>query len=256
MVSQKIFKMNAKWRKRLLEALSFVFIKLCERNDPVSHSAARSVCGFNSIGSFPMKIKTYLFRIANYTNCSNESLIFSLIYIDKLIAKNPRFMVTSQNVHLLALTSIVIAVKYYDDQFYKNSFYAEVGGVSCRTLMRLEMLFINEMEFELFVEKSLYSKYRKSLKRAVLNKPLSRLKLATKSSEVASHIESHVSKLVSNNISHAERESEYSQNAKPANMSVSSWPRSRNFQHREEDSHKKSTRYKTKLVYLPGQCIG
>jgi len=252
MVSQKIFKMNSKWRKRLLEALSFVFIKLCKRNDPVIHGGERSLCSFNSIETFPMKINTYLIRIANYTNCSNESLIFSLIYIDKLIAKNQKFMVTSQNVHLLVLTSIVIAVKFYDDQLYKNSFYAEVGGVSCRSLMRLEMLFTLEIEFELSVEKSLYSKYCKSLKRAVVNKSLSRRKLATESPEAASHIESHVSKFVLN----AERESECSENAKPVNMPVSSRPCSRNFQHREEDSHKQSTRYKTKLVYLPGHCFG
>jgi len=256
MVSQNSVKMNRKWRRRLLEALSYVFIQLCKRNDPVRQNGERSLCGFNSIGAFPMEIKDYLIRIANYTNCSNESLIFSLIYIDKLIAKNPRFMVTSQNVHRLVLTSIVIAVKFYDDHFYTNSFYAQVGGVSSRSLMRLEMLFIHEIEFELSVEKSLYSKYFRSLKRAVLNKPSTRLKLATKSSEAAGHSASSVSKLVSNNISYVERESEYSQNTKPVSMPVSSRPHSRNFQHREEDSYKKSTRYQIKYVYLPGHCFG
>jgi len=247
--------MNGKWRKRLLKALSYVYNQLCKRNEPVSQSGERSLCGFNSIGPFPMKIENYLIRIANYTNCSNDSLIFSLIYIDKLIAKNPRFMVTSQNVHHLVLTSIVIAVKFHDDHFYQNSFYAQVGGVSCRSLMRLEMLFVQEIEFELFVEKSLYSKYCGSLKRAVLNKPLSIRKLATKSSEAAGHIQSSVSKLVSNNLSYTEIESEYSRSVKLGNMPVSSRPSSRNIHQRKEDSHKKSTKYQPKLVNHTGHCF-
>jgi len=251
MVSQKIFKMNSKWRKRLLEALSFVFIKLCKRNDPVIHGGERSLCSFNSIETFPMKINTYLIRIANYTNCSNESLIFSLIYIDKLIAKNPRFMVTSQNVHHLVLTSIVISLKFYDDHFYRNSFYAQVGGISCRSLMKLEMLFLHELEFELFVEKSLYSKYCNRLKRAVVNKPLSKLK-----TEAAGHMELSVSKFVSNNLSHTDRESEYSLSAKRVNMPVCSRPLRRNINHRVEDSNKKSRRYQPKLVNLSGHCLG
>jgi len=250
MVSENSVKLNGKWRNRLLEALSYVFIQLCKRNDPVSHRSERSLCGFNSIVTFPMNINTYLLRIANYTNCSNESLIFSLIYIDKLIAKNPRFMVTSQNVHHLVLTSIVIALKFYDDHFYRNSFYAQVGGISCRSLMRLEMLFMHELEFELFVEKSLYSKYCNSLKRAVLNKPLSKLKWATKSSEAAGRMES------SNNLSYTDRESEYSLSAKRVNMPVSSRPLHRNIKHRVEDSNKKSARYQPKLVNLPGHCFG
>jgi len=252
MVSQNIVKMNGKWRKRLLEALSYVFIQLCKRNDRVSQSGERSHCGFNIIGIFPMKIKTYLIRIADYTNCSNESLIFSLIFIDKLIAKNPKFMVTSQNVDYLVLTSIVIAVKFYDDQFYKNSFYAQVGGVSCKSLMRLEMLFLQEIEFELFVEKSLYTKYCQSLKRAVLNKP-SKPKLVTKNSQAAGHIKTCGSKLASNNLSYTEIESRYSQCAKPVNMPFSPRPRSCNIHHQKEKSEKKSARYQPNLT---GHCYG
>jgi len=204
MVSRKSVKVYYKWRKRLLEALSHVFIRLCKRNDPASNSGKRSHCGFSSIQTFPMKIKPYLNWIANCTKCSNESLIFSLIYIDNLIAKNPRFMVTSQNVQCVALTSIVIAVKFHDDHIYKNSFYAKIGGVSSTDLMLLEMLFLHEIEFKLFVEKSLYRKYHRSLKKVVLGKPLSKLKLTKNTSEGAVHIQTFGSEVVSNYLSYTE----------------------------------------------------
>jgi len=253
MVSHRSSKMNDMSRKHLLEVLSYVFIQLCKRNDPFTTSGEEAHCSFNSIETCPMKIMPYLIRIANCTNCSNESLIFSLIYIDKLIAKNPRFMVTSQNVQCLVLTSIVIAVKFYDDHYYKYSFYAQVGGVSCRSLRRLEMLFLYEINFELFVDNSVYSQYRKSLKKATPNKPFSKLKMANKTSEGAGNIQAFGCRLKPNNLSYTEREIKYSEGAKPVNMPINSRPCSHNIHHRG-NSYSKSTR--TQLASLPGRCFG
>jgi len=245
--------MTNMWRKHLLEVLSYVFIQLCKRNDPFTTSGEKAHCSFNSTEACPMKIEPYLIWIANCTNCSNESLIFALIYIDKLIAKNPRFIVTSQNVKCLVLTSIVIAVKFYDDHFYKYSFYAQVGGVSCRRLKSLEMLFLKEINFELFVDNTVYSRYRKSLKKAVLNKPLYKLKLAHMTSEGAGHIQAFGSKLHPNNLSYTEREIRYSEGAKPVNMPINSKLCSHNIHHQGGNSYNKSTG--TQLVNLPWRCF-
>jgi len=122
--------------------------------------------------------------------------------------------------------------------------------------MKLEILFLHEMEFELFVETSLYSKYRKNLKRAVINKPLSKLKLATKSSEGVGHIQPFRSKLVSNNLPFKEREIRYCQSANPVNMRVTSRPRGRNNHHQREKRRNKSARSQPKLDNLPGHCFG
>jgi len=254
MVSQRSTKMNDKWRQHLLWALSYVFIQLCKRNNPLTTSSERTHCIFNSMVTCPLKIKPYLIRIANCTNCSTDSFIFSLIYIDKLIAKNPKFMVTSQNVRCLILTSIVIAVKFHEDHFYKNSFYAQVGGVLCRSLKRLEILFLNEINFELFVDNSVYSQSCKSLKKAVLNKTLLKLRFAKKTSEGAGHIQAIGIKLDPNNLSYTEREIQYTEGAKPVCMPINSRLWSHNIHHQGGNSCNKITR--PQLINLPVRCFG
>jgi len=116
---------------------------------------------------FPLTIKQYLIRIAFYTGCTEESLIFSLIYIDRLGALDGKFMVTSYNVHRLVLTSILVAAKFYDDIHFKNSHYANVGGISVMEINILEKIFLNELNFDLHVGKKLYKWYRKCFDKAI-----------------------------------------------------------------------------------------
>lgn len=166
MVSKNSGKSIDERRKHLIEVLSGILRELCERNDP--HSKMETIRNsFNINGVCLPKIKSYLMRIAHYTGCSEESLIFSLIYIDRLIANNAKFMVTSFNVHGLILTSILVAVKFYDDHHYKNTHFGKVGGISCKEMKRLEMIFLHEIKFELFVSKNIYKRYLKSLDEAI-----------------------------------------------------------------------------------------
>jgi len=172
MVSQKHVKIIEDRRQYLIEVLSGILRELCKRNDPFSQmKTIRN--DFNINGVCLPKIKPYLIRIAYYTGCSEESLIFSLIYIDRLVASNANFMVTSFNVHGLVLTSILLAVKFYDDLHYKNTYFGKVGGVTCKELKRLEMIFLSEIKFELFVKKKLYKRYYNSIFENLASKPKS-----------------------------------------------------------------------------------
>ena len=37
---------------------------------------------------------------------------------------------TNRNVHRLMITAVTIATKYYDDLYFKNTFYAKLGGIA------------------------------------------------------------------------------------------------------------------------------
>jgi len=155
-----------KRRKHLVAALSNILKRLSWQNNEICvfENIRSSFC---SPGVFPLTIKQYLMRIAFYTRCTEESLIFSLIYIDRLGSWNSRFMVTSYNVHRLVLTSVLVAAKFYDDIHFKNSYYANVGGISINELNRLEVIFLLELKFDLRVGKKLYDWYRKCFDQAI-----------------------------------------------------------------------------------------
>ena len=79
-----------------------------------------------------------IFSIYTYTLCSPECLVLSLVYIDRLI-QSQTVVVNSLSIHRVLITrfwyclclivSIMIDAKFFDDSFFKNEFYARVGGI-------------------------------------------------------------------------------------------------------------------------------
>jgi hypothetical protein len=63
----------------------------------------------------------------------------------------------------LLLIAAVLAAKFYDDKFYKNSYYAEVGGISLAELNELEHLFLDYLEFKLVLDPEEYEMYKSKL---------------------------------------------------------------------------------------------
>lgn len=51
----------------------------------------------------------------------------------------------------MLLTSVVVAAKYNDDQFFKNDYYCRVGGISLQELNNLESMFMNLVGYRLFI---------------------------------------------------------------------------------------------------------
>jgi len=254
MISQSNKSIEQAWRNRLLDVLSHVFNQLCLRNDPLSSNNTRPCSNFYSSTPCPLKIKPFLTRIANYSGCSNESLVLSLIYIDRLTVNNDKYMMTSHSFQRLVMTSILIAVKFYDDVFYKNSFYGIVGGVSCKELNMLEMRFLFEIKFDLFVRKRLYTRYHNCLQNAILDEPLSTLKSSEKITDRARPIQAFGRKLVSYNRSCKIREGHYYVHTKPIPIPGSSKPGSHDIHHQKGSN--RDTRTKSYLAGMPVRCIG
>ena len=62
-------------------------------------------------------------------NCSNSCYVVAFILLDRLQVSHPSLTINSKNVFKLVVTAILISVKTYDDEFYKQSFYARVAGL-------------------------------------------------------------------------------------------------------------------------------
>ena len=105
-----------------------------------------------------ISIKDYLLRIQNYANIEKSTLILSLIYIDRLCQKY-KFKINYFNIYKLILTSMILAIKYNEDEFYSTEFYAKLGGITKVELNLMEYEFINLINFNLFVQEELYFKY-------------------------------------------------------------------------------------------------
>ena len=57
----------------------------------------------------------------------------------------------------------MVAAKYIDDLYYKNSFYATIGGVSLKVLNELEMEFLTLVNFNCHCEEGTFRSYLERL---------------------------------------------------------------------------------------------
>jgi hypothetical protein len=119
----------------IVPVLSCVLGQLCLRNDKTTAANANQyITKFHALRPPAIGIKDYLHRVAKYAACSGECFVLCLVYIDRIIQSNPNFIVTSLNIHRLLITSIMLAAKFFDDQYYNNTYYAKVGKLFVQLL--------------------------------------------------------------------------------------------------------------------------
>ena len=59
---------------------------------------------------------------------------------------------------------MLLAIKYNEDDYYSNQYYARVGGVSLNELNELEYNLLILLEFDIFIDDDVYTKYENQLK--------------------------------------------------------------------------------------------
>ena len=106
-------------------------------------------------------ILEYLKRIQTYGGMENSTLILSLIYIDRLCEKN--ITLTKYNIHRILFAAILIAVKYNEDSFYENSYYAQIAGIKNKELKVIEYTFLEMINFDAYIDEYTYNLYKDSL---------------------------------------------------------------------------------------------
>ena len=97
-------------------------------------------------------------RIIKYTKIDNSTLIMALIYIDRP-RKNNKIFLTEFNVQRILFSAIILAIKYNEDKYYSNLYYAKIGGLKLKKLNKLEMKFLVGISFKLFIDSKDYEKY-------------------------------------------------------------------------------------------------
>ncbi|KAF4659591.1 mitochondrial peripheral inner membrane protein [Perkinsus olseni] len=112
----------------------------------------RGVTRFYSLRAPSISVHAYLKRFEKHFMCSRECYLIALIYLDRLSEScDCQFRITRRSIHKFFLTALVIAVKYFDDLYYDNKYYAHVGGVRVAELNCMEATFLQLIEWHLFV---------------------------------------------------------------------------------------------------------
>jgi len=106
-----------------------------------------------------ISLQNYLSRILKYIKPQPSTIIISLILIDKM-CENSNIHLNKKNIHKIFLTSMIIAIKYNEDEYLTNNYYAKVGGILQKELFRLEYSFLNILNFNVYIDEILFKNYK------------------------------------------------------------------------------------------------
>lgn len=117
---------------------------------PVFHTAKRP----------RISLEEYTERLCQFMHCDPDCYVLALIYLERIAQKGA---LDEGSVHRCLLLSMVLAAKFWDDDRCKNTFYAQVGGVTVEELNDLEVRFLRLLEFQLCVQQEVYEDYQRRL---------------------------------------------------------------------------------------------
>ena len=137
--------------------ISSLFEKLIENNTSKLNNSIFNLKIFENEEIPTISINKYIERIVKYTNCEENTLILSLIYLDKICLKN--INLTVYNIHKFVFSSILISIKFNEDKIYKNDYYEYIAGVSLKELNLMEDNFLQILDYQVFVNKNIFNKY-------------------------------------------------------------------------------------------------
>lgn len=135
---------------------------------PAARTAAGRAAGaFRSVEAPALDLRDYAARLRRSFRCSSECFVICAAYLDRLDRRHPG-ITDMLSCHRLLLCSLMLAVKFHDDEHYVNSFYAEVGGVSLAELNALELVMMRLLDFRLHMFPEDFEVYRALLVKAAV----------------------------------------------------------------------------------------
>ena len=114
---------------------------------------------FTSYKKPSLSIKDYLYRIQNYTEAEDNTIIIALMYIDRL-SDISSILLTPFNVHRILFVSILLAIKYNEDICFGFDFYAKIAGMPISDLKKMERDFVYLIKFKFFIDKEEFENYK------------------------------------------------------------------------------------------------
>lgn len=154
---------DKKCDKKIMKTISNIISEIVEENKNLEFSKEtldyqKKLSFFNKIPA-SVTIAKYIERIVKYTYLEESTFIVALIYIDRICEYND-IILNDSNIHRIIFSSIVLAIKINEDDYYSNSYYSKVAGISVKELNVLEFDFVRLIRYNLFINLDIFEKYK------------------------------------------------------------------------------------------------
>ena len=142
----------------IIEKVSELLQDICDENKNDTNIFYKPLECFYSRRIPLVSIQEYIEYIYKYTKINSSTIILMLIYIDRICNMN-KFKISYYNIQKLILASMILAIKYNEDEIYSFKFYAKIWSVTLNEICSYEYNFLSLIKYNLFVTEELFHKY-------------------------------------------------------------------------------------------------
>mmetsp|Transcript_53355 Transcript_53355/g.130357 ORF Transcript_53355/g.130357 Transcript_53355/m.130357 type:complete len:328 (+) Transcript_53355:319-1302(+) len=153
---------DAKVQDEAIPIICDVLEETIRRNDRTRLPPAPALEGFEG-DTWPVSAASYVKRIIKCGGCSTCCLVAGLLYLERLKARQRQLRITSSNLQRLLLVAVMTAAKFFDNIYYSNSHWAQIGGITSKEINALELDFLFCMTFDLGVSTTDYKEFLQNL---------------------------------------------------------------------------------------------
>lgn len=145
---------------KVLDVVAEVISAIAKRNNVGIEDISKSqLTRFHAKSPPSIKVRDYLARIVKYAEINTTILLSLLVYVDRVIALHPEFILSDFTVHRFIISAVICACKIMGDTYLTNTLYAKIGGISARELNYLELEFLFLIDWKLPVTRNTLQAY-------------------------------------------------------------------------------------------------
>ncbi|KAI9882015.1 MAG: hypothetical protein M1823_006261 [Watsoniomyces obsoletus] len=109
--------------------------------------------------------RKWVTTILSTTQVAQNVILLALMFIDRLKNTNPSVMGRPGSEFRLLTVALMLGNKFLDDNTYTNKTWAEVSGLSVQEIHVMEVEFLSNMRYSLFVSASQWADWHATLRR-------------------------------------------------------------------------------------------
>ena len=158
-------------KKSIILLINNILLQLIQENEAKDNYNLIIKNQKNNIFSYEkipkISILDYLIRIQKYSKIEENTLICSLIYLDRF-ALSKKIIITRYNIHKILFLSIFSSLKWNEDLRYKIDYYCKISGIQKQDLFNLEEEFAEILKFNYYIKENIFNEYKNYIYKSIM----------------------------------------------------------------------------------------
>ena len=158
-------------KKSIILLINNILLQLIHENETKNNYNLIIKNQKNNIFSYEkipkISILDYLIRIQKYSKIEENTLICSLIYLDRF-ALSKKIIITKYNIHKILFLSIFSSLKWNEDLRYKIDYYCKISGIQKQDLFNLEEEFAEILKFNYYIKENIFNEYKNYIYKSIM----------------------------------------------------------------------------------------